>query len=81
MRSAGFVEVETSRLATTLHYRSAEDACGAAFAGGPVALAYSRFDERVRAEAHAEYLASIEQWRSGQAYAVAGEFVVARGFA
>ena len=42
------------RIATTLRYHSAEDACGAAFAGGPVALAYSRFDGATRSEAHAE---------------------------
>ena len=81
MRSAGFTGVEVSRLTTTLQYTSPDEACGAAFAGGPVALAYSRFAEQVRAEAHAEYLTSIEPWRSGRAYAVPGEFVVARGFA
>jgi len=81
MRSAGFAGVEVSRLTTTLQYTSPDEACGAAFAGGPVALAYSRFAEQVRAEAHAEYLTSIEPWRSGRAYAVPGEFVVARGFA
>ena len=81
MRSAGFTSIEASRLTTTLHYTSPDEACGAAFAGGPVALAYSRFDEAVRAEAHAEYLTSIEPWRSGRSYAVPGEFVVARGIA
>jgi ubiquinone/menaquinone biosynthesis C-methylase UbiE len=79
MEAAGLTEVTAARLATTLHYDSADEACGAAFAGGPVALAYSRFDEPTRREAHAEYLASIEPWRTGTAYAVPGEFVVARG--
>ena len=41
MRSAGFAGVEVSRLTTTLQYTSPDEACGAAFAGGPVALAYS----------------------------------------
>jgi ubiquinone/menaquinone biosynthesis C-methylase UbiE len=76
---AGLTDIETRRLATTLHYESAEDACGAAFAGGPVALAYSRFDQKTRDEAHAEYLASIESWRRGAQYDVPGEFVVASG--
>jgi hypothetical protein len=79
LADAGFSAVETSRISTTLQYESGADACGAAFAGGPVALAYSRFDDRVRDEAHAEYLASIEGWRVGDRYAIAGEFVIGRG--
>ena len=76
---AGFKDVVTQRLATTLCYASAEDACGAAFAGGPVAMAYSRFSETTRQEAHAEYLASIEPYRIGDGYAIPGEFVVVSG--
>lgn len=79
MGQAGLVDIDARRLSTTLRYESAEDACGAAFAGGPVALAYSRFDAVVRDEAHAEYLASIEPWRRGDRYDVPGEFVVSRG--
>jgi ubiquinone/menaquinone biosynthesis C-methylase UbiE len=79
MTAAGLTDVTSHRIATVLHYDSAEEACGAAFAGGPVALAYSRFDERTRAAAHAEYLASIEPWRRGAAYDVPGEFVVCHG--
>jgi SAM-dependent methyltransferase len=74
--AAGFDPVESERLTTILHYDSAEDACGAAFAGGPVALAYSRFAPDVRESAHAEYLASIEPYRSGSGYDVPGEFVL-----
>ena len=44
----GFTDIRIERLSTILEYETAEDACGAAFAGGPVALAYSRFDERTR---------------------------------
>ena len=77
--SAGFVDVVSERLSTVLHYTSGEEACGAAFEGGPVALAYSRFDEPTRGAARAEYLASIERWRNGQAYDVPGEFVIAAG--
>jgi hypothetical protein len=77
--SAGFAHVVVDRISTTLRYDSADDACGAAFAGGPVALAYSRFDERTREEAHGEYLASIEPYRRGTGYAIPGEFVVALG--
>jgi len=79
MTTAGFDAVRVERMATTLEYPSAEAACGAAFAGGPVALAYSHFDSRVRDEAHREYLDSIEPYRRGAGYAVPGEFVIARG--
>lgn len=79
MEAAGLTHVETGRITTRLDYETPEDALGAAFYGGPVALAYSRFDERTRAEAHEEYLASIEPYRTGGGYAIPGEFVVARG--
>jgi ubiquinone/menaquinone biosynthesis C-methylase UbiE len=77
--SAGYTKISVERVPTRLHYDSAEDACGAAFAGGPVALAYSRFDDETRDEAHREYLASIEAYRDGDRYAIPGEFVVVRG--
>ena len=73
---AGFTDVRSDRIDAILRYNSADEAVGAAFAGGPVALAYSRFDEFVRLEAHAEYLASIEPFRKGSAYEIPGEFVV-----
>jgi ubiquinone/menaquinone biosynthesis C-methylase UbiE len=76
---AGFKDVASARLSTILHYDLPADACGAAFAGGPVALAYARFDDRTRQEAHAEYLASIEPYRTGDGYDVPGEFVVVSG--
>jgi len=77
--AAGFADVQTERLQTVLRYASADEACGAAFAGGPVALAYSRFDPPTRAEAHAEYLASIAAFQKGEGYEIPGEFVVTRG--
>lgn len=79
-REAGFTAVELTRLSTTLHYESGEAAYGAAFAGGPVAMAYSRFDGPTRDEAHADYLATIEPYRNDQGYAIPGEFVVVRGY-
>ncbi len=80
MAAAGLGRVETERLSARLLYDSAEEAVGAAFAGGPVALAYARFDHATREEAHAEYLASIEPYRTGDGYDIPGEFVVARGW-
>jgi SAM-dependent methyltransferase len=78
-RAAGLAGVQVERLSVTLHYSTSEEALGAAFAGGPVALAYSRFDERTREEAHSEYLESIAPFRNGSGYNVPGEFVVAVG--
>ena len=79
MGLAGFRDVVAERIPTTLAYASGEDACGAAFDGGPVALSHSRFDAPTRAEAETEYLASLAPYRRGDAYEVPGEFVVARG--
>ena len=77
--AAGFVDVTTERITTTLEYESGEEAYVAAFAGGPVAMAYSRFDDATRASAHADYLESIAAFKRGDGYAVPGEFVVTRG--
>lgn len=79
MKEAGFASVGALRLATTLHYETEEDACGAAFEGGPVALAYSRFGEKIRREARLEYIESIRPYKNGSGYRIPGEFVVACG--
>jgi ubiquinone/menaquinone biosynthesis C-methylase UbiE len=78
--AAGFTRVRSERLTASLAYDSGEDACVAAFAGGPVAMAYSRFDEATRQSAYAEYLQSIEAHRRGTGYAIPGEFVVTVGY-
>jgi ubiquinone/menaquinone biosynthesis C-methylase UbiE len=74
--TAGFDGIHAERLETRLRYSSPEEACGAAFAGGPVAMAYSRFDEPTRAAAHAEYIESIAVYRNGSGYDIPGEFVI-----
>jgi ubiquinone/menaquinone biosynthesis C-methylase UbiE len=76
---AGFSDVRADRVSSILRYETSEEACGAAFAGGPVALAYSRFDAATRDSAHEEYLVSIAPWRAGAGYDVPGEFVVGAG--
>lgn len=76
---AGFRNVEMKRISTTLDYASADEALGASFAGGPVALAYAHFDAATRESAHSEYLESIAGWKAGAGYTVPGEFVVVRG--
>lgn len=76
---AGFTEVVSVRIDAPLRYASADDACEASFAGGPVALAYDRFDESTRRAVHGEYLASIAAFREGSGYSIPGEFVVSAG--
>jgi len=78
--AAGFSNVSFEKLSTTLNYNSDEEAYGAAFAGGPVALAYHKFSDQVKQEAHVEYLDSIKPFQEGKGYAVPGEFVVAVGY-
>jgi len=73
---AGFVDIETTRLDVELCYAGDDDAIGAAFLGGPVALAASRFDDATRRSAHEEYLASLAHHADGAGYRVPGEFVV-----
>jgi SAM-dependent methyltransferase len=75
--AAGFTEIRAQRLRTTLSYASPDAALAAVFRGGPVALAYSRFEPATRRAVHAEYLDSIAAYRSGGGYEVPGEFVVA----
>jgi len=79
--AAGFSAVDERRISTTLVYADADEACDAAFVGGPAALAWSRFSSEVRERVCAHYLEAIEPWRDGEGYRVPGEFVVvaARG--
>ncbi|CAN4279591.1 class I SAM-dependent methyltransferase [Pseudoxanthomonas sp. LjRoot125] len=74
---AGFVDAEEHRVEAVLAYADDEEACDAAFVGGPVAMAWSRFDETTRRRVRARYLQAIQPWRIGQGYRMPGEFVVA----
>jgi SAM-dependent methyltransferase len=78
---ARFEAVEHRRIAATLIYRDADEACNAALVGGSVALAWSRFDDEVRARVRARYLEAIEAWRHDDGYRVPGEFVVVAALA
>jgi hypothetical protein len=80
MEAAGLVELDVKRLETHALFETPALACAAAFAAGPVALAYSRWDAPLKEEAHAEYLASIAPYRSGDGYRVPGAFVLALGY-
>jgi ubiquinone/menaquinone biosynthesis C-methylase UbiE len=73
---AQFEVMQQRRIVTCLAFAGADAACDAAFVGGPVALAWSRFSQDARARVRARYLDAIEPWRSDGAYAIPGEFVV-----
>lgn len=75
-RQAGLLPLQEDRIATTLDYADGDEACRAAFVGGPVALAWSRFAPAVRERAFARYLEAIEPWRGAQGYRLPAEFVV-----
>jgi ubiquinone/menaquinone biosynthesis C-methylase UbiE len=78
-RAAAFDKVTMSRISTLLLYRDDHEALGAAFEGGPVALAYHKFTDEVKGIVHRDYLASIAHYRCDIGYAIPGEFVIARG--
>jgi SAM-dependent methyltransferase len=77
---AGFTGIMHQRKESSIKFDTGEDACEAVFLGGPVALAYTRFDEDVREQVQAEYLASIEPYRQDVGYAIPSEVVVAQGY-
>ena len=75
--SAGFEAVAHKRIASRLTYADAQEACDAAFIGGPVALAWSRFDAETRSRVQARYLEAIDRWRQADgSYELPGEFVI-----
>jgi ubiquinone/menaquinone biosynthesis C-methylase UbiE len=74
--AAGFTDVRSICLLTTLHYASGYDAL-AAVLRGPVAHAYSRLDHATKRAVDAEYLDSIAAYGAGDGYRIPGEFVVA----
>jgi ubiquinone/menaquinone biosynthesis C-methylase UbiE len=78
---AKFTDVRHRRITATLTFTDADAACDAAFVGGPVALAWSRFNEEVRTRVRARYLDAIKPWRHGRGYRIPGEFVIAAAVA
>lgn len=73
---AGFTVLAQRRMRTTLDYADADAACRAAFVGGPVALAWSRFSDAARRRVCARYVEALAPWRDGTGYSVPAEFVV-----
>lgn len=76
-----FEAIEQQRIATMLSYADADEACRAAFVGGPVAMAWSRFDDGVRARVRSRYVDAIDEWRHAHGYRVPAEFVIVAGTA
>src|SRR5690606_35119438 len=73
---AGFVDACEVRIKVDLDYADAEAACDAALVGGPVAMAWSRFDDETRRRVRRHYLDDIAQYRDGEGYRIPGEFVL-----
>lgn len=80
MEASGFKNISIEKINSSLHYNSGEEACTAAFEGGPVALAYFKFNDEIKKEAQNEYLDSIKKYREGNTYSVPGSFVLGIGF-
>jgi hypothetical protein len=75
--NAGFEVTVRSRITTTLNYADGDQACDAAFIGGPVALAWSRLDDDARGRVRDRYLEAISTWRRPDGtYRIPGEFVI-----
>ncbi len=62
--NAGFGRIKERRLTVSLDYADAKHACDAAFMGWPVAMAWSRFVESLRARVRAHYVAAIKHGRA-----------------
>jgi ubiquinone/menaquinone biosynthesis C-methylase UbiE len=80
IEKAGFQNIEIIRFDQILTFTDDEHALMAAFAGGPVALAYRKFDEETKQKVHIEYLESISEYKSDKGYKIPGEFVVGVGY-
>jgi hypothetical protein len=74
--SAGLQVTLQRRRSDSLNDSDADEACAAAFSGGPVALAWSRFDATVRERVQLRYLESIALWRDGSGYCLPAEYLI-----
>jgi ubiquinone/menaquinone biosynthesis C-methylase UbiE len=76
---AGFAETYEERIDRPLEFAGERETLAAFFAGGPVALAYSKFSPKIRNEVHREFIESIDQYRRGAGFEIPGEFVFMLG--
>lgn len=79
MAESGFNDIKCQRIQADLPYDSDRAALDAAFLGGPVALAYARFDAETKRAVEADYLNSIAPFKTDDGYRIPGEFVVCSG--
>jgi SAM-dependent methyltransferase len=78
--NAGYEKVTVKTITASLSFESPDDACGAAFAGGPVALVYHKFSDQIKSEVHHEYLESISTFKKNGGYEIPGEFVIGKAY-
>lgn len=76
---AGFAESTEFRIDKPLNFAGEREVLAAMFAGGPVALAYSKFSPEVKDAVHSEFLASVASYRNGAGFDIPGEFVFMLG--
>jgi SAM-dependent methyltransferase len=74
--AAGLDVISQIRITTTLRFNCDDEACDAAFVGGPVALAWSRLDSAARRRVRSRYLESIARWRRDHGFQIPAQFVV-----
>lgn len=74
--ASGLTVTGSHRRDDALWHADADAACTAAFAGGPVALAWSRFDAATRDRVRQRYLDDIAPWRVSTGYRLPAEFVL-----
>jgi SAM-dependent methyltransferase len=74
--AVGLQLIARRRRTDSLDYADADEACEAAFVGGPVALAWSRFDASARQRVRAHYLEALAPWRDGGGYRVPAEYLI-----
>lgn len=76
---AGFAESTETRIDKPLNFAGEREVLSAMFAGGPVALAYSKFSPEVKDAVHSEFIASVAGYQNGAGYDIPGEFVFMLG--
>ena len=77
LEAAGFSDIEEQRLSVNMQFDSAERLLAAVIDGGAVAMAAKRFDAATRKQVDDEFLASVAAYRTGEGFAIPGEFLIA----
>jgi SAM-dependent methyltransferase len=75
-RELGFTDVQATQITGTLNYPDHGAATDAFVLGGPIALAWARFDTAARARVIEGYREAIAAWQDPTGYALPCEFVL-----